>query len=67
MSPAGIRDREARQHYLDLGEVEGLDIAMVTKRVVENIRSRSHVDFSRIHESQTVDTSISEVGGHTLW
>ncbi|XP_052773924.1 nuclear pore complex protein Nup107-like [Mya arenaria] len=56
----GITDHEERQHFLELGEGEGLDVAMITKRVVENIRSRSHVDFSRIHDTQSVDTNISE-------
>lgn len=59
----GITNKDERQHYLDLAEDAGLDLAAVTKRVVENIRSKSDVDFSRIQDAQeAVDSVISEVG-----
>lgn len=59
----GITDKSEKQQYLDLAETCGLDLAQITKRVVENIRSRSDVDFSNLAgtRTETVDTSISEV------
>lgn len=57
----GINNKDEKQQYLDYAEDAGLDLAAITKRVVENIRSKSHVDFSRIHEAHdAVDTTISE-------
>lgn len=58
----GITDKTERQQYLDLAENCGLDLAQITKRVVENIRSRSDVDISSLTETQSeaVDTNISE-------
>lgn len=58
----GITDKSEKQQYLDLAETCGLDLAQITKRVVENIRSRSDVDFSNLAgtRTETVDTSISE-------
>ena len=59
----GITDKGERQNYLDLAENCGLDLAQITKRVVENIRSKSDVDISSITgtRTETVDTNISEV------
>ncbi|XP_045190526.2 nuclear pore complex protein Nup107-like [Mercenaria mercenaria] len=63
----GITNKDERQHYLDLAEDAGLDLAAVTKKVVENIRMKSDVDFSRIHEMQdSVDTVISEEDRHKI-
>lgn len=57
----GITDKDEKQHYLDLAEDAGLDLAAITKRVVENIRSKSDVDFSSIQGTQeVVDSGISE-------
>lgn len=57
----GITNKDERQHYLDLAEEAGLDLAAVTKKVVENIRMKSDVDFTSLHEAQeSVDTVISE-------
>ena len=58
-----IIDKGERQRYLDLAENCGLDLAQITKRVVENIRSKSDVDISSITGTRTepVDTNISEV------
>ncbi|KAL4231420.1 hypothetical protein ACF0H5_008997 [Mactra antiquata] len=55
----GINDKEERQFYRDLAEDSGLDIAAISKRVVENIRSKSDVDFSSLNQD-SVDSSISE-------
>lgn len=58
----GITDKSERQRYLDLAENCGLDLAQITKRVVENIRSKSEVDISSLagKQTETVDTNISE-------
>ncbi|KAH3697745.1 hypothetical protein DPMN_085255, partial [Dreissena polymorpha] len=57
----GITTKEDRARYLDLAEEAGLDVAAITKRVVENIRSKSQVDFSSLQDTQaSVDTHISE-------
>ena len=36
---SGVREEEEQRHCLELGKEAGLDIGMVTKAVVENIRS----------------------------
>lgn len=65
MPISGITDKEERQRYLDLAEDAGLDIALITKKVVENIRSKSDIDFTNLHNIQaSVDTGISEVRFH---
>lgn len=35
----GVREEEKQRHCLELGREAGLDIGMVTKTVVENIRT----------------------------
>ena len=59
----GITDNNDRQKYLDLAEECGLDLAQITKRVVENIRNRSDLNITSLKESQieSANTNISEV------
>ena len=59
----GITDKNERQKYLDLAENCGLDLAQITKRVVENIRNRTDIDLTSLQESQIegANTNISEV------
>jgi nuclear pore complex protein Nup107 len=40
---AGVQQEDQQRHCLQLGKEAGLDIAMVTKAVVENIRDREMV------------------------
>ncbi|XP_022097754.1 nuclear pore complex protein Nup107-like [Acanthaster planci] len=42
----GIHDKEERQHCLHLAEEAGLDVAQITKTVVENIRTRDESEFT---------------------
>lgn len=35
---SGVHEEELQRHYLQLGKEAGLDITLVTKAVVENIR-----------------------------
>ena len=62
----GITDNNDRQKYLDLAEECGLDLAQITKRVVENIRNRSDLNITSLKESQieSANTNISEVSLH---
>lgn len=55
----GVEDKDERQRCLDLAGDARLDIPQITKLVVENIRSRSAVDFSQ-NLDQKIDSSISE-------
>ncbi|XP_038045474.1 nuclear pore complex protein Nup107-like [Patiria miniata] len=41
----GIHDKEERQRCLQLAEEAGLDVAQITKTVVENIRTRDESEF----------------------
>ena len=40
---SGVQQEDQQRHCLQLGKEAGLDIAMVTKAVVENIRDREMV------------------------
>lgn len=55
----GVEGKEERQACLDLASDAELDIPLITKLVVENIRSHSTVNFNR-NMDQEVDTTITQ-------
>ena len=42
---SGVQEEDQQRHCLQLGKEAGLDIAMVTKAVVENIRDTEMVSY----------------------
>ena len=57
---AGVQDTEERKQCLDWAQEAGLDVASITKLVVENIRNRDSMDFQTDSE-MPLDTGITEV------
>lgn len=55
----GVKDQEERQACLQLAEEAGLDVAAITKTVVENIRNRDAAVVT-LDTSLTVNMAISE-------
>ncbi|XP_033633061.1 nuclear pore complex protein Nup107-like [Asterias rubens] len=57
----GIHDKDERQQCLQLAEEAGLDVAQITKTVVENIRTRDQTDFMDSNElSSAREAATSE-------
>ncbi|KAL3865177.1 hypothetical protein ACJMK2_006795 [Sinanodonta woodiana] len=56
----GITDREEQQQCLMLAEKAGLDIPLITKTVVENIRSHSDINFRSLSYQQQEVTTVTE-------
>ncbi|MGH0139604.1 UNVERIFIED_CONTAM: hypothetical protein FKN15_014707 [Acipenser sinensis] len=54
-----VTETDQRKHCLELAKEAGLDVAAVTKTVVENIRKRDADDFS--HHDLALDSGTSEV------
>ncbi|XP_071089771.1 nuclear pore complex protein Nup107-like [Haliotis cracherodii] len=54
----GIDNKEERQHCLQLAEEEGLNIPLITKTVVENIRHRD--SDVKVKADMPVETAVSE-------
>ncbi|MGH0138585.1 UNVERIFIED_CONTAM: hypothetical protein FKN15_026490 [Acipenser sinensis] len=53
-----VTETDQRKHCLELAKEAGLDVAAVTKTVVENIRKRDADDFS--HHDLALDSGTSE-------
>ena len=58
---AGIKGQEERRSCLQLAEEAGLDVAAITKTVVENIRNRDSTILN-MDVSMAINVAISEVG-----
>ena len=58
---AGIKGQEERQFCLQLAEDADLDVAAITKTVVENIRNRDAAIIN-LDMSMAINVAISEVG-----
>uniref|UniRef100_A0A8C9SYL9 Nuclear pore complex protein n=1 Tax=Scleropages formosus TaxID=113540 RepID=A0A8C9SYL9_SCLFO len=56
-----VTETEQRKHCLELAREAGLDVAAVTKTVVENIRERDVEDFAHHDLTPALDTGTSEV------
>lgn len=56
----GVVELEERHRCLELAREAGLDVATITKTVVENIRSHNEIDFSKSVEAN-IDTTVTEV------
>lgn len=56
----GVKEQEERQVCLQLAEEADLDLAVITKTVVENIRNKDRT-VADIDSSIAIDTKISEV------
>jgi hypothetical protein len=57
---SGIQDKEKRQEALQMAEDADLDIATITKTVVENIRNRGPVQFTTDNKTE-LEAATSEV------
>ncbi|XP_067855607.1 nuclear pore complex protein Nup107 isoform X2 [Heptranchias perlo] len=55
-----VTETEQRKHCLDLAREAGLDIAGVTKCVVENIRKKDAEEFTHHDLSPSLDTATTE-------
>uniref|UniRef100_A0A8C9WG84 Nuclear pore complex protein n=1 Tax=Scleropages formosus TaxID=113540 RepID=A0A8C9WG84_SCLFO len=55
-----VTETEQRKHCLELAREAGLDVAAVTKTVVENIRERDVEDFAHHDLTPALDTGTSE-------
>ncbi|KFO70099.1 Nuclear pore complex protein Nup107, partial [Cuculus canorus] len=54
-----VTESDQRHHCLQLAKDAGLDVATITKTVVENIRKKDASEFS--HHDQMLDTGTTEV------
>ena len=61
LAVAGIKGQEERQSCLQQAESAGLDVAAITKTVVENIRNRDAAVVS-LDVTMAINVAISEVG-----
>ncbi|XP_066579929.1 nuclear pore complex protein Nup107 isoform X2 [Amia ocellicauda] len=55
-----VTETEQRKHCLELAREAGLEVAAVTKTVVENIRERDAEDFAHHDLTPALDTGTSE-------
>ncbi|KAL0967258.1 hypothetical protein UPYG_G00249980 [Umbra pygmaea] len=55
----GVSEAEQRQRSLDLAREAGLDVAAVTKMVVENVREQDAEDFAHHDLTPALDTGTS--------
>ncbi|XP_064417789.1 nuclear pore complex protein Nup107 isoform X1 [Latimeria chalumnae] len=55
-----ITETDQRKHCLELAKEAGLNVAAVTKTVVENIRTRDVGDFAHHDSAASLDTAITE-------
>ncbi|XP_059042258.1 nuclear pore complex protein Nup107 isoform X3 [Mustela lutreola] len=56
----GVTEFEQRHHCLELAKEADLDIAAITKTVVENIRKKDNGEFSHHDVAPALDTSTTE-------
>ncbi|XP_032710756.1 nuclear pore complex protein Nup107 isoform X4 [Lontra canadensis] len=56
----GVTEFEQRHHCLELAKEADLDIAAITKTVVENIRKKDNGEFSHHDMAPALDTSTTE-------
>lgn len=56
----GVQETDERKQCLDWAQEAGLDIASITKMVVENIQNTDRMDFPTDSE-MPLDTGITEV------
>ncbi|XP_007664485.1 nuclear pore complex protein Nup107 isoform X1 [Ornithorhynchus anatinus] len=56
----GVTELEQRHHCLELAKEAGLDVATITKTVVENIRKKDTGEFSHHDLAPALDTGTTE-------
>ncbi|XP_029453089.1 nuclear pore complex protein Nup107 [Rhinatrema bivittatum] len=56
----GVTDPEQRQHCLELAKEAGLDVAMITKTVVENIRRKDTGEFTHHDIVPALDSGTTQ-------
>ncbi|XP_072042829.1 nuclear pore complex protein Nup107-like [Amphiura filiformis] len=60
----GIQEKDERQHCLQMAEEAGLDVAQITKTVVENIRTRDDTDLGE--STPALEAATSEEDRHKI-